>query len=53
MRAVASVYLPRYLNWFRKLDWHKSSLFSADIHTEAEKFFEFKLLLAQQHNLKT
>ena len=53
MRGVASAYLPKYLGWFRMLDWHKYQQFSDDIRTEAEKFFEFKLLQVQQHDFKT
>ena len=53
MRGVASQYLPKYLGWFRMLDWHKYQSFSDDIQTDAEKFFEFKLLQVQQHDFKT
>ena len=45
--------LAMYLGWFRMLDWHKYQQFSDDIRTEAEKFFEFKLLQVQQHDFKT
>ncbi|MCJ8311498.1 MAG: IS1595 family transposase [Pseudomonadales bacterium] len=52
MHGVASKNLPKYLGWFRMLDWHKYQVFSSDINTEAEKLFEFKLLQVQQHNFK-
>ena len=53
MHGVASQYLPKYLGWFRLLDWHKYQVFSENIQTDEEKFFELKLLQVQQHKFET
>ena len=53
MHGVASKYQPKYLGWFRMLDWHKYQQFSEGKYSEGEKFFEFKLLQVQQHDFKT